>query len=450
MRFHGLVVGLLACAACGDDAQPMADDERDPAADAAVQGDAASDDAASDDAATTGASFEQLSDDAMSLIAQSGLFGEDIPDGAIFSVFFRCLPLAGCADPSLELACVSSRIRGLQQTPTFLRTLQTSTRALREGRIILQEDAASDCLALLPQCADFTSQEYADAVSQAQQTEFCEAAFVGTAELGEPCEVSGECKSDYCDRCDNPFECCPGRCEEKPEELRSKRLQRGDECRAASGSVDPTRRCEEGTFCTFNTRMCASTRLEGDECELEVTVAEQCVSGTRCTNESAGPRCRPALVENEPCPRFGEECGPGLYCLAMVGGGVCKKQRERGEACSFSAMCLNSDRCDPDTGTCRGPATEGESCEAIPCERHLSCSEDTKRCVVDLGGVVGEECGIRNPCSTDLYCDGAAQSEACETRKGDGAECRSHLQCTSLYCDVDTRVCGPAPVCDPS
>ena len=55
-----------------------------------------------------------------------------------------------------------------------------------------------------------------------------------------------------------------------------------------------------------------------------------------------------------------------------------------------------------------------------------------------------------NSCSTGLHCSNevsGAATGACEGPLGDGAACNSDDQCTAGFCDPNSRLCGPVPLC---
>ena len=213
-------------------------------------------------------------------------------------------------------------------------------------------------------------------------------------------------------------------------------------------------------------------RVDAREVIFKVDEAEVCMEELK--SASCGQEVRDALFDttcfsNLPpgggeeqrtffsrLPRFDEACAPirdgfgGLYF------GSCNPSR--------SFCCVAADEldggCTPfpvpgKTGTCKPTSALGQSCNDMPlqlCETGLFCDDDSYTCQVDSYAplALGDSCmdesfTLLGEC-IDSYC--SWDDGVCLNLKAKGQTCNYSFECSSDFCDVDTRTCSNDPRCE--
>ncbi len=247
----------------------------------------------------------------------------------------------------------------------------------------------------------------------------CEEVFVGSAALGDPCEIDEECAEGYCELDD----ACPGTCVAY--------APLGESC----ADVE----CERGLDCDENLT-CVEYAGEGEPCGGDG--GANCGGGIFvCDGETEEPNsgtCRPlgnlfSAEEGQACnPQESLFCEPGLSCVLTGVGemGLTWECRARAEAVGADCFGGVPNHC-PDGTYCAGidfaaGMTQG-TCTALPGEGD-ACLE------VDLVP----------PCGPNLDC--GSESNTCVARARNGTACNEDDQCFSERCVEGT--CGSVGPCE--
>lgn len=149
------------------------------------------------------------------------------------------------------------------------------------------------------------------------------------------------------------------------------------------------------------------------------------VAGSAGTPAEAPP---PALAAN------GESCSDGGACESSR----CEPTRDGPSVCC-ALDCAEDERCAPDGAACVPlPRAQGDDCGAeLACGEGLAC----------MPAAVGQSVCCAATCGAGEFCvDAGARCEA--PLRALGAECTESGQCTSGYCDIDTRLCAADPCAD--
>lgn len=238
------------------------------------------------------------------------------------------------------------------------------------------------------------------------QISACDEVFVGTAAVGEDCDVDGACAGDaYCKNADQ----CPGACAE--------RGGSGDDC-------EDDDHCKNGLQCSAG--KCEKPADEGDPCGAGD--AASCALGLTCNgaDETTGTKGTCGTLEDafskaegQACNlEAGELCEPDLSCIAKLSGVsvsfVCAALVGSGEACSFGVptQCPDGEYCDADiamaqvTGTCQPLPGDGDACQlTIPgspnCAPGLVCGSEAKCRKI---GRIGDACADDGDCASS-HCE---------------------------------------------
>jgi hypothetical protein len=252
------------------------------------------------------------------------------------------------------------------------------------------------------------------AVESSRLPASCRLAVLGTAVLGEPCEINDDCEGDaFCDTDSS----CPGSCAALQGE--------GMAC-----SRDEDAQCQDGLTCFCagaecpQGGTCQALGALGDECDPGVLPA--CAPGNVCLQEGASPACA-ALATlyfralDEDCDVTSELCEEGLVCESVSGtAGVCRPPVGSGEPCGRAEpnQCPKDEYCDAESpgevGTCAARPGDGQPClnRSVPCA-------DGHVCIVDT----------------------------CRALRANGEDCMSERQCFSGVCDAGA--CAPSRMCTP-
>jgi hypothetical protein len=213
--------------------------------------------------------------------------------------------------------------------------------------------------------------------------------------------------------------------------------------------------CEDGLYCRTEEQECAQPVPLGatcdgsfDECEVGSTCSSAepftCVVALGAESEICGPWgceeglwcdtsateagvCLVRLGEGDDCPADGS-CEPGFLCM---GDGKCHPPGDADEPCSltFSGTCLADLFCDRETGLCKAPRDEGETCNPIvPVD---SCQP-------------GLYCACLSP-SCPSTSTGHNVEDVCVPQQADGESCAADQECESGYCLGEPSECVPAP-----
>lgn len=188
---------------------------------------------------------------------------------------------------------------------------QANVSDVEAGTMVFDPSQVDPCLAAIQPFLDMCFVGVADRLAMIEARQTCRAIFVGTAQLGEPCE-------------------------------------RHAQCAAAPSS-------EDITFCDGDSGQCALTDLlaSGETCTIGGPMV-LCASGLYCDAEIAGQPpfsgdCATATAPGQPCaagtqpPSF--ECGMGYLCSPATGS--CELAKEPGEPCTRPFEC-RSFECTPD------------------------------------------------------------------------------------------------------
>jgi hypothetical protein len=241
------------------------------------------------------------------------------------------------------------------------------------------------------------------ALRYAPWPEICEEVNAGTIVDGQPCEISGECESKWCDRRED----CPGIC--------SKRVAANEAC--TDGVV-----CEYGAMCNMEKCVTYEALLgEGDDCSEELN---WCDSGLYC--EPISGKCAPEKGEGDPCTEE-DVCSTGMFCPVEPGetegtcvvytlvdetDGVCEYMEGsicnpvKGLYCHLSMQTLE--------GVCQDPKQDGDVCIDQSSSMYYSCDDST-------------------------FCDMATQQ--CTLKKAVDEACTEDDECDSSDCTES--ICAP-------
>ncbi len=224
----------------------------------------------------------------------------------------------------------------------------------------------------------------------------CRQIFTGTVANGQPCSLSAQCASGYCDLSN----ACPGTC--------APTKASGEECSS-------NEECDLGLICT-DSDTCGqppAKKNQGDACEYD----DECKYGLYCLindfQNNTGT-CQPWLGEGDDCENDQTEmvCGPGLACSSETGTCQTVTVVGEGQACDETHECNISQRlvCGPQETCIKLPA-EGEACFYGYCWTGYICGED----------------------------------DVCHATKEIGEACTAHDECTTGQCDMQNHVCTYDP-----
>lgn len=255
------------------------------------------------------------------------------------------------------------------------------------------------------------------------------------ADLGEPCNAAGDCKSGLV--CQTPL----------------------------LGSMKVCSPASEGGACTTDADCTSDFHCVLGACQPLPTVGEPCL-GTRCASVawcSAQYRCEARKQLDEACQQG--QCATGLVCGAL---GTCESSvAVSGGPCSATQTCPASQFCDSSAGepgvctpllaagatcrertwcqahlTCAGDADAGITCQprlplGAPCLAALDCQEGAT-CLAGLCvalPLAGEDCTQTRTCRVGLCRDSVTDAGAlCGALLSAGQSCTLDAQCTSGSC----------------
>ncbi|MGF1465561.1 MAG: trypsin-like serine protease [Sandaracinaceae bacterium] len=254
----------------------------------------------------------------------------------------------------------------------------------------------------------------------------------GCYDLGDPCEVAVQCRSD--------------RCEAVGDELRCT-----DDC-APGGDL-----CGEGLRCEGDS--CGAGRCvpaapgpvaDGEGC----TADADCAIG-RCAEVEGERRCARACVdEGVPCPG-GQVCSTadGL-CGSCVGEGIATGLRTFGDSCADAAQCgsgscvegICSRPCDAEAPCGLGTHCRDGQCvdgflgrRGDRCVNAQDCGPDAPLCVQDGESLCADECETSSSCGRGFLCQEIDDVQVCLPEGVPlGAACEAGDACRSGLCEDET------------
>ena len=359
-------------------------------------------------------------------------------DGTKFSTLATCTPYRALA----------------MQTELYLHRL-----AAREGRLKVDTSVSAACLSQLqgracnPNSGTPTSSDPMDVGA-------CAKVFVGTTKIGEECIYSTECETGS--HCVSDA-AAVGRGVCVP-------FQKESEICNIDADCDPT---VKGLYCAKGDFRCHLPAALGAPCAYTTDVSGKTATLPllyRCDSTFFSTYCDPVTSACKTLPVDGEAC---LSPLPPGVASACNPDKALGIVCDRGTGTSSSG------GTCRSPATVGESCQSLSCAENLycdtslsaykckalpglgqSCSAANYRCsepyfcntsvspyVCDQPAAIGQSCtSPSRSCTIDAYCDSSG-SHACAPRRSDGATCESSTQCLSNSCGFPTGGSGDTTVC---
>jgi hypothetical protein len=233
------------------------------------------------------------------------------------------------------------------------------------------------------------------------------------------------------------------------------------------GSCTLSEECEPGSRCTAELLMNACTAGEcvarsplGALCsESDECVHPEGAGITLCTTNGGTDRvCQVAAltlgaVEDEPCGDLGDSglerdyavCAADFFCddPDYDGAGTCQPPLATGAVCTLGQACEQGSLCLPAvmqrvcTRVTIATAT-GEACDDV-----VTVCDETARLVCVAGQCAAMDPGLcagSMHCENDQYCE--ISSGTCETRKPNGAECGSWIECINDGCADDGTMTG--------
>ncbi len=283
-----------------------------------------------------------------------------------------------------------------------------TTAANRDGRTVLDNAGASNCLNMLNgSCEAF---DYLSCL-----------AVRGTVTLNSPCYGSGECEPSL--SC--ALTTCPGTCQP----------------RTPIGSTSTTGECVAGGYLYGTT--CQAYVPVGQACTAvsPQTSPRQCISTAFCSSTGI---CTTKRSAGQSCSNNSTQCAGVLTCW----GGVCGAAGDLGQPCDSARQCRAGYKC-ANTNVCVNTGAVGAPCtsQISDCEPGLICdlpsgqTQGTCSRLHTLGQSCtygGYQCGFFG----GLYCTGTSASPTgiCAMKKGMGASCGSYDECASGNCS--NSVCG--------
>lgn len=214
----------------------------------------------------------------------------------------------------------------------------------------------------------------------------CGDVLTGNQSPGDPCITPLDCLPEaYC----LPHDVCPATCVAW--------AKAGEICDDWEGPRCDTRqglRCKDG-ICTLLSGL-------GEPCDSIM----DCKDDFRCSRTAN--ICQAYSAEGEPCNEFdGPECADDLWCDSRFDTGTCRGPASDGESCLSDFNCEEPLSCLPtytdpqDPGTCGPGAGAGEPCDSLDdCAEGFECSDGLCGPLPGLG----ETCNY-DQCSADLVCE---------------------------------------------
>lgn len=325
--------------------------------------------------------------------------------------------------------------------------------AASEGRVRVDSKQAKACLAqMMAQACNPKPGQPPPMPSMTMDA--CQDVLVGATKPGHQCHFAGECvKGSHC----VSDQLTPGSGVCVPYQQENQICNSSSDC---DPSADPALYCAQQDF----------------KCHVRGQLGQACAY----TVDAAGNPGLPMLLECD------EKAN--LYCDPMTS--TCKQLPGAGEPCLTPPPPGVNDSCNPDptlhlvcriqpgmtTGTCTGPAKQGEDCTNVPCDKDLFCDRTmmpntcqplptlgqsctaSGQCAMpyfcnfntgmcDQPAQLGEACDTNGvTCDVGLYCDTTQATPVCAAKLDAGQPCTSSVQCLSNSCSFTTpRVCNPPP-----
>jgi hypothetical protein len=236
----------------------------------------------------------------------------------------------------------------------------------------------------------------------------CADVFEGTIATGQPCDLSEQCVSTYCDTSGGGTTCPRGTCRALA---------------AAGGSCTTDSQCMSGLYCAMGTGpmgTCTAEIASGGACDQ--TMNPHCANGLSCVTpmgSTMGTCGTPAAAaEGQPCTGL---CDTGLVCAySGMGSPTCRRPRTDGTCqLAFGALtdCGSGQTC---TGTFTTP---NGMCVAYP--------------------TAGMPCN--GVCGGGSTCVGSSGMGTCVVLHHNGEACTMDADCYSTHCTSGT--CAGAPLC---
>lgn len=369
----------------------------------------------------SGRSTKQLSEVPCSLLVSglllvacgSGLSQENFPEAYGEAL---CHWQKRCGEIRDEDACVSSaRELAREQREAGLQAFPYYGGALREHRVLFDEDAAQACVHHIRDSA------CTEDILHARSSDVCQI-IKGQRGDNEACLSTPECgRESYCELPEGPL-CIEGKCVHRLElgqtvtDFRQQcapgLVRVNNTCQAAPGENGACRAgvmCTPGLYCSDEPGVCRRPAAEGEPCED--AGMPLCLSHLRCQDghcqrlADVGMACSLSPFSSVGGTYSG--CKQDLFCEgdASTGMGTCRERPGLGEPC-LGNLCQGLLFCDSsrEQGTCQPAGKPGESCARVPCGPGSYCDQDTSLCVRQ--GRLGEPCDSSqySPCIESLLC----------------------------------------------
>ena len=300
--------------------------------------------------------------------------------------------------------CESMVVRGALHSAGF----RAIERAHEQGSISYDARAASECFQDVVNCS----------LATVAPNVACSRVFVGSAALGQACELDEECAGNA--QCNSTVDSCPGTC------VATAGL--GEPC---SRSADCDQR-EQTLVCNTSTATgscsAVATAVEvgsGETCGLdEAQQMRVCPAGTWCgPDDAAAPTCIPPMPLDGACVDSDDVCEGVAFCLTDGNTGQCQEitlTTTEGGPCGPESG-LSTVMCDPLASLfCRdGVCVATDGSEGSPC-------------------VVSDTYGAL--CHLDHYCSGDVAPSRCMPLKEAGTACSDSDECFG-GCDAATGLC---------